>query len=203
MKSVSKNAIVLFGCAMVAVFAVGCNSPTGLAVQLVGKAVDSVEAQSLGQELVGKPVADASAKLGQPMDTWREVRGSRAWWTYPVPMDVLGNQRYVVEESRARIASISKVKIDATGVEIARKLALDQKVKGKSPQECQAALGMGAPLVTAKSDVTGMICQLYDAQIVQGVGSPQYCRVHYDASGRCDEVAIVNVAASTEADPAR
>lgn len=190
-------------CTGIIVVSVGCNSPTGIAVQLVGKAVDSVDAQQLGDELIGRPVSSASAKLGQPMDTWRELHGARAWWTYPVSMDVLGNQRYVVEESRARIASITKVKIDASGVEVARKLALDQKVKGKSPQECQAALGMGAPLVTAKSDVTGMICQLYDAQIVQGVGSPQYCRVHYDASGRCDEVAIVNVAASTEADPAR
>ena len=190
------------GVAAIAVFS-GCNSPAGMAVQVVGKAVDSVEAQQLGEELIGRPVAAATAKLGQPIDTWREVRGSRAWWTYPVAMDVLSNQRYVVQVSRERITSVSKVKLDGSGIEMARKLALDQKVNGKSPQECEAALGMGAPLVTARSDVTGKFCQLYDAKVIKEVGSPQYCRVHFDANQRCDEVAIVDVSASTSADPAR
>jgi len=143
-----------------------------------------VDAQQLGDELIGKPMASASAKLGQPIYTWREVRGARAWWTYPVAMDVLGNQRYVIEESRGGIAGITKVKIDATGVEMARKLALNEKVRGKSPRECEAALGMGRPLVTARSDVTGKICQLCDARIIKDVGGSQYCRVRFDARQR-------------------
>lgn len=203
MKRIMHSSGSLLICAAIWSLASGCNSPAGMAVQLVGKAVDSVEAQTLGDELVGQPVAAATAKLGQPIDTWREVRGSRAWWTYPVEMDVLANQRYVVGVSRDRITSVSKVKLDGSGIEMARKLALDQKVKGKSPEECEAALGMGRPLVTARSDVSGMICQLYDAKVIKDVGSPQYCRVRFDANGRCDEVALADVSASTSADPAR
>jgi hypothetical protein len=187
-------------CAAVIVMCIGC-SPAGIAIHVVGVAVDSVEAKSLGDELIGQPVAAANTKLGSPVDTWREVGGSRAWWTYPVGLDVRGNQRYVVEESRGRIASVSKVKIDDGGIDIARKLALDQKVKGKLPQECEAALGMGRPLVTARSDVTGMYCQLYDAKMIKEVGSSQYCRVRFDANQRCDEVAIVNVAAAAGGAP--
>src|SRR5262245_55844281 len=98
-----------------AALAAGCNSPTGIAVQLVGSAIDAVDAKQLGEELVGKPSAAADARLGEPKDTWREVAHSlhapREWRVYGVSMDVLGNQRYVVQTSNDKILSISKVKI--------------------------------------------------------------------------------------------
>src|SRR5712671_5131788 len=113
--------------------AVGCNSPAGMAVQLVGKAVDAAETQKLGDELTGKGPAAADEKLGQPSDTWRQVGGSSEWRVYPASMDPLGNQRVVVLMNGRRIVAVSKVKIDGSGIELARKLMYDQKVQGKSP----------------------------------------------------------------------
>jgi len=181
--------------------AAGCNSPAGMAMQLVGKAVDAAETQKLGDELIGKGPSAADEKFGQPLDTWRQVGGLSEWRVYPVSMDVLGNLRCVVQVSGRRIVAVSKVKIDGSGIELARKLLYDQKVQGKSPRECETALDLGSPLVTARSEKTGQMCQLYDAKMVPGIGSPQYCRLFFDSSQRCTEAALMDVSASTKDDP--
>jgi hypothetical protein len=182
--------------------AVGCNSPTGMAVQLVGKAVDSVETQKLGDELIGQPPTAADAKFGQPNDVFAEVGGSRKWRIYPAgTMDVIGNQRYVAEVKRDLISGISKVKLDPSGMDLARKYMFDQKVEGKSPKECEAALDLGPPLLTARSETTGHLAQLYDARIIKEIGSPKYCRLKFDANHRCIEVHLVDVAASDGNEP--
>src|SRR5262245_47733253 len=97
------------GAALTAVVA-GCNSPTGIAIQLVGKAVDAVETQKLGEELVGKAPVAADQKLGQTVDTWQQVQGPTEWRVYSVPLDPLGKQRYVVQTSRGAIVSVAKVR---------------------------------------------------------------------------------------------
>ena len=188
-------------CAAAILVAAGCNSPAGMAVQLVGKAVDAGEAKKLGDELIGKPPADADAKFGQPIDVLAQVGGPQRWRVYPVALDVMDNQRYVVEVSGSSIAGVSKVKRDATGIDIAHKMLLDQKTKGKSPAECEAALGMGPPLLTVRSETNGMTSQLYDARTFKGIGSPKYCRLRFDANQRCDEVQIIDVNASAGEKP--
>ncbi len=193
---------LLTACVVAAVGALGCNSPAGMAVQLVGKAVDSVETDQLGKELIGQSAAAADDKLGPPLDRWHEVNGPRQWRVYPVSMDMLGNERCVVEVARGEIVAVTRAKIDATGVDLARKLMYMEKVQGKSPRECESALGMGRPLVTARSRKTGQVAQLYDAKMVEGVGSPQYLRLMFDADERCSEAALVDVGASTKSDPA-
>lgn len=190
-------------CGAILMAATGCHSPAGMAVQLVGKAVDSVEAQKLGDELIGQPAAAANDKLGQPLDVLKEVDGSMKWYVYPVQFDVMDNQRYVVEVSEGRIVGIFKAKRDATGIDLARRMLLDQKVEGKSPEECEAALEMGRPLLTVRSETTGEMNQLYDARTIKGIGSPKYCRLRFDASRRCAEVHIIDINASAgEAPPA-
>jgi len=189
-------------CAAAILVSTGCNSPTGMAVQLVGKAVDSIEAKKMGDELIGQPPSAADAKLGQPNDVFALAGGSRKWRVYPGgTMDVLGNQRYVVEVNHNAIAGISKVKLDSSGIDLARKLLFDQKVEGKSPKECEAALDLGPPLLTVRSEMTGMMAQLYDARMVKGIGGPKYCRLKFDANERCNEVQLVDVAASAGSEP--
>jgi len=182
-------------------FAVGCNSPVGLAVQMVGKAVDDVDTKNLGDELIGKSPKDADAKLGHPLNVLAQVGGSQKWRVYMVAGDVLGNQRYVVQISNGAISGVSKAKIDATGIDLARKMLLDQKVTGKTPKECEAALNMGSPLLTVRSETTGNLNQLYDARVIGGVGSPKYARLRFDATEHCDEVLLVDVSASAGKTP--
>jgi hypothetical protein len=188
-------------CAAVIVVAAGCSSPAGMAVQLVGKAVDATETKKLGDELIGRPPAEADAKFGRPIEVLVQVGGPQQWRVYPVPMDVLDNQRYVVEVSGSAIAGIFKAKRDATGLDLAHKMLLDEKTKGKSPSECETALGMGRPLLTVRSETTGMTSRLYDARTFKGIGSPKYCRLRFDANQRCDEVHILDVNASAGEKP--
>lgn len=183
--------------------AVGCHSPAGMAIQLVGKAVDCAETMELEKELVGRRVDAADAKLGTPKDVWRQVGGPNEWRVYPAPLDVVGNQRCVVQVARRKIVSVTKVQFDGSGVELARKLMYDQKVRGKTPRECESALNMGPPVVTARSEMTGLLAQLYDAKMVPGVGSPQYCRLRFDANERCSEIAVADVKASSSSDPTK
>jgi len=189
-------------CAILVGSAVGCNSPAGIAMQVVGKAVDDVETTELGEQLRGQSAAAADKQFGTLIDSWSEVNGPRQWRVYPVEMDVMGNQRNVVQLSDGEIVAVTKVKIDATGVDLARKLMLDEKVKGKSPQGCEAALGMGPPLVTARSNMSKLLAQLYDAKTLPGIGSPQYCRLKFNSSDLCTEAALVDVSASTVDNPA-
>lgn len=182
----------------------GCNSPAGMAIQLVGKAVDSAETKKLGDDLIGKGPSAADEKLGQPIDTWRQVNGPGVWRVYPGgSLDVLDNQRNVVQLSNGRIVAVTKVKIDGSGIQLARKMLYDQKVTGKTPAECETALNLGRPLVTARSETSGLLAQLYDAKMIEGVGSPQYCRLRFGADQRCNEVALMDVSASTKDDPTR
>jgi hypothetical protein len=201
MKKLTTAGFWAMGGAMLIV-AVGCNSPAGMAVQLVGKAVDTVDTDKLGKELKGKRASAADAKFGGTIDVYKKVGSLESWRVYPVPMDVLGNMRYVVQMSgMGTIVGVTKVKIDGSGIELAQKLMLDQKVQGKTPSECQKALGMGAPLLTVRSETTGLMTQLYDASLIKGIGSHKYARLRFDASNRCTEVSMVDVSASTEKNP--
>lgn len=199
---VTRNVLRFVGpLALAMVGAAGCNSPAGIAVQLVGKAIDDVEAKSLGNELIGQPSAAADARLGTPMDTWREVRGQRTFRVYGVSTDVLGIQRMVVLVNRGRISSVTKAAVDSSGIDLARKMMYAQQVTGKSPAECEAALKLGPPLVTAISDKTGVMAQLYDAETIPGLTGPHYCRLRFDSSQRCTDAALIAVSASTAKDP--
>lgn len=188
-------------CGIGIIAAAGCNSPVGMAVQVVGKVMDDQQAKKLGNELLGKGASSVDASLGQPLDVWRETRGAREWRVYSVGGDILGNERYVAQLTNGKVAGIAKVYIDKTGLDMARKLMLDQKVTGKTPRECEEALGMGPPLVTAKNEKSGMMAQLYNAQMVQGVGSMQYCRLLFDSSGHCTECKLIDLGGSVGQTP--
>ncbi len=183
------------------VFAAGCNPvKTGvkLGVRLVGEVVEDVDVKQRGDSLVGRPVSAADEAFGQPLDVFKDVRGERRWRTYPVKLDVLGRQHYVVEALNDKIASVSKAEKSSRKVDIPRGLILKEMVKGKGPQECEAKLEFGGPLLVVRSQNTRRLVQLYDAGMITDLGTPHYCIVRYDDNDRCDDLEFVAVGASTK-----
>ncbi len=182
---------------------VGCNPITTGAkygVRLVGDVVDDADVKQRGKALVGRPVSAADETFGKPIDVFKDVRSDRRWRTYPVKLDVLGQQRYVVEVVADKVVSVSKAEKSSRKADIPRALILKEKVKGKSPQECEAKLELGKPLLTARSENTRRLVQLYDAGRMSGFRTPHYCIARFDENDRCNDLEFVAVGASTKKD---
>jgi len=197
------------GCAawavpLLLVAAAGCNPiSTGakLGARLAGDLIEDGDVKQRGDALVGRPVSAADEMFGKPVDVFQDVRSDRRWRTYPVKLDVLGKQRYVVEVFAGKIVSVSKAEKSGRKLDIPRALILKEKVKGKPPQECEAKLELGRPLLAARSETTGRLVQLYDAGMMTDLGTPHYCVVRFDANDRCDDLEFVAVGASTKKRP--
>lgn len=181
------------------VLVAGC-SPVSTGIQLgvkvVGKVVDDQETQKLGQQLVGQPPSAADQLLGPRANVLRQVNGSGLWLVYPVKMDVLGMSRYVVAVANNRIVSVQMVGRDTSDVNLARNVYYYEKVKGKTPADAQASLGLGAPVLVVRSETTGQLSQLYDASMIEGLGSKVYCILRYE-NGLCTKVDMYKEKAST------
>jgi len=183
----------------------GCNPvKTGakLGARLVGDVIEDGDVRQRGEALVGRPVSAADEAFGKPIDVFKDVRSDRRWRTYPVKLDVLGHQRYVVEILADKIVSVSKAEKSGRKVDIPRALLLKEKVKGKAPRECEAAIGFGRPLLAARSENTRRLVQLYDAGMMTDLGTPHYCVLRFDANDRCEDLEFVAVGASTKGNPA-
>ena len=186
-------------------FSAGCNPITTGAkygVRLVGDVIEDGDVKQRGETLVGRPVSVADEMFGQTIDVFKDVHSDRRWRTYPVKLDVLGHQRYVVEVLSNKVVSVSKSEKSSRKVDIPRALILEAKVKGKSPQECEAKLELGKPLLAARSENTKRLVQLYDASMITDLGTPHYCIVRFDENDRCDDLEFMAVGASTKKDPA-
>jgi len=184
--------------------AAGCNPiSTGakLGVRLVGDVIEDADVKQRGEALVGRPVSAADEMFGQTIDVFKDVHSDRRWRTYPVKLDVLGHQRYVVEVLSNKVVSVSKSEKSSRKVDIPRALILKEKVKGKSPQECEAKLELGKPLLAARSENTKRLVQLYDASMITDLGTPHYCIVRFDENDRCDDLEFMAVGASTKKEP--
>jgi len=177
----------------------GCSTAVSMGVKMVGQAVDDEEATKMGNALIGQPVSAANAKLGQAEDVLREIGGPREWRIYPAPMNVLGNQRYVVQVQGGIINAVSKEEVDASGKAMAEKLYYDVKAKGKTPQEAEAALGLGPPTVAAVSRMTGQMIEFYEVPSLTGMSmsGPKLCRLKFDSTRHCTSVDVVDVGASS------
>lgn len=187
------------------VVAAGCSPQSAIkyGVKLADAAVDQVEVKDLETKLMGKSPSAADALLGERVDTLRQVGGSRQFLIYKVPIDidVLTQHRYLVEVVNDRIVAVAKLqKKGRTKLDIARALLLEQKVKGKSPQECQQIIERGKPVLEVRSENTKMLRQLYEARVVEEVGSPYYCILYFDEQDRCTDLAFVSAEASTKKD---
>jgi hypothetical protein len=182
------------------VLVAGCNPVTTgieMGVKVAGKVVDDAETQKLGQQLVCQPPSAADQLLGPRANVLRQVNGRGRWLVYPVKMDVLGMSRYVVTVVNNRIVSVQMVGRDTDDVDLARNVYYYEKVKGKAPADAQASLGLGAPQMVVQSETTGQLSQVYDATLVEGLGSPVYCILRFDA-GLCSKVDMVKENATTQ-----
>jgi hypothetical protein len=166
-----------------------------LGVKVVGKVVDDAETQKISQQLAGQPPSAADALLGPRVNVLREVNGSRTWLVYGVKMDPLKSSRNVVVIQNNRIVLVQKVGKDSDKVAIARGLYYLAKVKGKTPAQATAALGMGAPVMVVQSETPRQLCHLYDARMVEGLSSEAYCIVRFEG-GVCTKVEMIKVKAS-------
>jgi hypothetical protein len=184
--------------------AAGCNPITTGAkygVRLVGDVIDDADVKQRGEALVGRPVSAADEMGGKPIDVFKDVQSDRRWRTYPVKLDVLGQQRYVVEVLAGKVVSVSKAEKSGRKVDIPRTFILKEKVKGKSPRECEAKLEFGRPLLAARSENTKRLVQLYDASMMTDLGTPHYCIARFDENDCCNDLEFVAVGASTKKNP--
>ncbi len=188
-----------FPCFLIALLS-GCGDPVTsvvkIGIHVVGKVVDDAETKKIGDQLLGRKPSQADAVLGQNLDIYSDVNSSRQWRVYPVPMDVLNNQRYVVEAADDRIVLVEMVKEDSNQLDIPLEMIYHEKLKGKTPAECETELHMGPPILTLRSRKTGLMCQFYDARLIKELPSPHYCIVRFDGTGRCEKVKFAEVAAT-------
>jgi hypothetical protein len=183
-------------------FSSGCITAVGIGVNLVGKAVDAADVKKREKELLGAELATADEMFGERLDTLRDLDSTRSWVIYPVEADILGKDRYVVEVAAERIVALSRTEKNSDPKrDLPRALIIRSKIKGKPPTECAAELGMGDPLLTVRSDATGLLSQIYDARHFKELGSPDYCILRFDEQGLCKDVEFLGIGASTKKEP--
>jgi hypothetical protein len=164
-----------------------------LGVTVAGAEIDDQEATRLSRELVGQAPGAADSALGPPRDIWQDVNGPRRWRSYPVKFDVLDEKRYIVGVEGQRIVLVELVQRHGSEADIPLELIYLAKVKGKSPEECRDALGFGAPLLTARSTMTGELAQLYDAGEIPSLSGRHHAIVRFDAQGLCRRLDLVTI----------
>ena len=181
----------------------GCVSAVSVGISLVGRVVDDADVKDHAKELMGKDVAAADERFGERLDTLREVNGPRTWHIYPVTnLNLLGKDRYVVEVRNNKIIAITRAETTSDfKTDVPRALFIASVADGKSPAECESELDLGRPLLTARSDSTGLLSQTYDGRIIEEFGRPHYCVLRFDEHEKCNKVEFVGVGASTKEKP--
>ncbi|NOX58538.1 MAG: hypothetical protein GXP29_06730 [Planctomycetes bacterium] len=181
----------------------GCSTAVSVGISLVGRVVDDADVKDHAKALLGKDISAADERFGERLDTQREVNGPRVWHVYPVTsLNFLGKDRYVVEVKGDKIIAISRVETTSDPkTDIPRALVIALAADGKSPAECEAELDMGKPLLTARSDTTGLLSQTYDARIIEELSRAHYCVLRFDENEKCNKVEFVGVGASTKDAP--
>jgi len=180
----------------------GCISAVGVGVKLVGKAVDTADVKKREKELLGTKLTTADEMFGKRLDTLRDLNSDRSWMIYPVEHDIMDKDRYVVEVADERIVALSRTEKNSDPKrDLPRALFIKSKIKGKPPTECAAELDMGDPLLTVRSDATGLLSQIYDARHFKELGSPDYCILRFDEQELCMGVEFLGIGASTKKEP--
>ena len=183
-------------------FSSGCISAVGIGVRLVGKAVDTADVKKREKVLLGAKLSVADEMFGKCVDTLRDLSSDRTWVVYPVELDLMGKDRYVVEVADEKIVALSRTEKNSDPKrDWPRALIIESKVKGKPLAECAAELDMGDPLLTVRSDATGLLSQIYDARHFKEFGSPDYCILRFDEQGLCKGVEFLGIGASTKKEP--
>jgi len=178
----------------------GCN-PVGTVVKIgmkvVGKEIDDEETNKLGRKLIGFEPSAADQALGQPVDVWTDVYSSHEWRLYRPKLDVLDTKRTVVGVSGGRIVSVKMIERYGEDADLPLEIYYHEKIKGKTPQECEVELKMGPPMLTVRSKKSRELIQAYDARLIKELPTPHDCLVRYDLNDHCTKVDLIEVEAST------
>ncbi len=181
----------------------GCFTAASVGISLVGRVVDDADVKDHAEVLLGEDISAADERFGERIDVNREVNGSRAWHIYPVTnLNFFGKDRYVVEVADSKIVAITRAEVTSDPkTDVPRALIIASSVDGKSPVECEQKLNMGKPLLTARSDSTGLLSQTYDGRLIVELGRPQYCVLRFNENEKCIKVEFLGVGASTKENP--
>jgi hypothetical protein len=179
----------------------GCSSSgvqSQVAIQMIGTPLDHAQVSDLEKKLMGQPIQSALDELGPAIDILKDLNSSRQWFVFRIDPNTLGQYRYVVEVNNNCISAVSKVQIGGvTGADYPRRYILRDKVMGKFPDQCQKELGLGAPLLSVKSEKTRRLTEFYDARQSKG-NKIYYCIVRYNPTNNCENLAFITVDASTK-----
>ncbi|MCK4659568.1 MAG: hypothetical protein KAV82_08615 [Phycisphaerae bacterium] len=195
------GAMVLLGLGCVVC---GCRAhPASLGLMLVGDVVADADVDKREKELLGKPPAAADAMFGERTDTFIDMNNtsSQALW-YPVDVDLLTVDRWVVEVSEGEIVVLTKTKENIDGVEdVIRSVGLRFKVIGKTPAQCRREGNLKKPVAKFRSVKTDSRVFVYDVRNFTNLRGARYCLLWFDSSGECNDVKLVGVSASTKKEP--
>jgi len=184
--------------------AAGCTAAVGAGIKLIGSAVDDADVKARKEQLMNADLAKADEMFGKPLDAFSDINSKRAWRSYRVPKnkDPFGKDRYVVEVAKGRIVAVSRVEKNSDlKIDLPRAIAIKSDVMGKPISECEALVDHGKPLVTVRSESTGLLTQLYEGRLIKNLQKPHYIVLSFDGQERCTNVHFLGVGASTRKDP--
>ncbi|MGB2613162.1 MAG: hypothetical protein WBE06_00430 [Phycisphaerae bacterium] len=198
--------VIYCAAAFLTLAAAGCRAhPISLVTMLVGDAVNDADVKDRRELLMGEPEAAADSMFGARLETLVDVdRQGVSMIFYPVKGDLLKSSRYIVEVENGKIVVFTKTKQNIDGVEdLVHNASLEKKLVGKSPAECSEEDDLGVPLRTLRSREKNQLLRVYDVKNWSDFMGARYCVLRFDASDRCESVALIGVSASTREDPIR
>jgi len=178
----------------------GCTTAVSAGHQLVGYMVDDMDVKKKAGELIGQPPSTADEKIGERLETMREVNGSRRWIIYPVENDPLDKNRYIVEVENDKITAVTKAEKYPQPLDYPKAALLFDEAKGKSPEAVAEGLGKKKPIIEARSEKTKQLVQCYDVgqMDIKDIKTSHLAIVRYDASDKCESLDLFDSEATTK-----
>lgn len=200
MKTLTKWTLTTLVLVPVAVLVGGCRAhPLSLAISLIGEAVDDRDVQERKPQLLGEGPEAADEMFGQRHDTLVDDAGGGKWLIYREPGESFSESFYVVETSpEGRITGLFKCKRNADGLEDVRETRkLAEVVYGKTPVECEVDAGLGPPVYTMHSELSGAAARFHDVGGWSHAAGVRYCVLIFSKRDLCEEVRLIGVTASS------
>jgi hypothetical protein len=184
----------LFGCRL---------HPVSLASMAIGDVIDDADVKKRQKELHNQPISAADAMFGRRSETLVYADDARRELImYPVEGDLLDGQNWVVESKNGKLVALSRVKRNIDGVEdVIKSAAIEPKVMGKSPEECCRDAEFKPAIATLRSRESGETMRVYDIRNWTNTRGARYCVLRFDANGRCNNIKLIGVSASSVKDP--
>ena len=182
----------------------GCRAhPITLGTMIVGDMINDADVKKRAAILMNQPVAAADEMFGARLETLEDTAAPRQLVLYPVKMDILKSRHYAVEVVNNTITAVSRMKRNIDGSEnVLKKIQLEDKVKGKTPRQCEEAAQFQSPVLIARSKEKGEMVHVYDVRNWTNTRGARYCVLRFDEEYRCASIQMIGVSASTREDPA-